>query len=417
MTIHPTRARGTPLMIVVAYVLLCAGLSTGWIATSCGHTHQQLAELAIRPARLPESDFPDLQRFRGQLIDGSSDESGHESPAQNGARDRNLKKDWKEVKDTYRLEAFVRAYHHLGIMGHLVQDQAVPAHGFDIQHIVSYPGWTWPTRMAPATRVFGDHFELYAARAEFDPIPADRLAFDNPEEAYDVMLDNTQLAILANERGTPRWRGGRPPAPPEQPTGTSTWLHYWKEGPEHLETVFAPGFDVGTFTFHGSFGENAYPDKPADQRQYPPGWLGDFYTPFMNYRAGEAVEHCAACWEAASKKFPPLIKRASAVRGSIVVRVPNAPPPPGVAGPVRVEFDVLENRVKDLSSLVVRLSGVVIFNEAPSPLDPNPSEDELPWKRHYIVLSELLGDTVTIEAVDADGNAADSVTIAVVSGP
>lgn len=411
-----------PICTALFLFLLCTGFSFGWLNGSfgCADTHGTLAGRSIQENRLDQARFPDLWRFRDDLIDGSRSEDGHPNPSANGAEGGDLTTDWNVVQERYFDEDFHGAYHRLGIMGHLIQDQALPSHAFDIQHIAYRPNWLWPSR----TRAFvhGDHFEKYAGQQELltaDPVGF--IVFPDPTVAYDRMIRDTRSVVNRNVDAPDLWPG---PIPDAQANGTNGWTAYWTDCDPKDIFVFAPPLVVGTFTFNGEFGVNSFPDKvtaPANRaearRLHPTEWYDRYYTPFMNSRASRAILHTAGCWAVASQKLPPLIRNATAVGGRTVVRDLDQGGPLGAAGPVHVEFDVFENRTARLARVKVQLDGIDIppYPRESVELQVEPSASRLPWKIHFAADSDRPGNEVAIDVLDEDGNGT-IVTIPVTSG-
>lgn len=400
-------------VMIVVFLAMSATLSFGFRSGCLGDTHRTIAQRAVEEDRLSADAYPDLWRFREQLIQGSDSEDGHPNIIANNASGDSLTQFWAGAKDFYGDKQFTDAYFLLGVMGHLTQDEANPAHAFDIQHVAYHPGWRWPHPYRQASTVLGDHLETYVAAEEqlvFDPDPVGIQVFDDPTEAYLDMIDDTRNVVFANIGGTGPWVGPTPPALSEV---ESKWNQYWGFGGFHQETVTIPGF-VPTTTrwFNGDFGPNAFPayiESPKEiaalntarvgqqfsaRDRYPdtaPTWFTRYYTPFAHARIAQAVRFTAGCWAAASKKLPPLVRDLG---------------DPPVIGGVHIEFTILENRLATLQSLVILVDGAEYERDDGYVLQANPVQTQLPWKSDVTRVLLLAPGTHIIEIVvtDGDGN-------------
>lgn len=386
-------SRARPFLVVgtLAVVALSAGAIAAWSTKFLifgGDGHKKLSELALAPERIPTDEYPDLHRFRSRLIDGSMSESGHPSFFGNHARDNKLDADWTETKGEYNALDFARAYRHIGIMGHLVQDHASPAHAFDIAHVSYQPNWVWP--QITKAFLFGDNMEAYADDV-FAPVAGEGPSgIAEPPQAYLDIIDRTQGAVNGNEDATPPWAGSpavKAQAKDEDDNDTNGWRFYWrgKAGGPTLERQFVPFFGSAKLEFAGEYGPNEFPrhlagpgrgGRPGNPgprlvREYPPGWRESYYDPFMNRRLGDAIVYSAACWKAASRKLPPiLIRHPSRLDGNTI--------------------EVIENRKKEVD-LKFFINGVLSddYDGAVDVLelaqdDPaNPTK--LPWRRVFPV--------------------------------
>ncbi len=363
------------------FVLACAGLSTGWMsgAGGCANTHGRLAQISLQTNRLSQGAYPDLFRFRDRLIDGASSESGHPNMPANGPRGNSLATDWREARAKHRAGRLSDAYFQIGTMGHMVQDNSIPSHAYDINHVAYLPPWQWP-RPPQSQSIFGDRMEVYAtATGVFSPNAAGFVWFADPTDAYPAVIADVRAAVAANTAAPPLWTGTTPPT---QPEGTNGWDNYWTDGPEHRETIFIPGLATGSFVFRGYFGRNQYPfDLRA--RMHPEGWEAQYYTPFLNRCAERAVRFTAGCWAAASRRLPPIVS---------------------LANPDRIAVD--ENRLPTLRAVFLRLDGVEVWRRTAATLAPNADVARLPWSQTFVhgVRIPPGQHTLAAFAVDADGN-------------
>lgn len=365
----------------VLFVLACAGLSTGWMSGGggCDNTHGRLARISLDRTRLTPGAYPDLYRFRDRLVDGASSESGHPAMPSNGPRGNSLSTDWREARAAFRQGRLGDAYFQIGVMGHMVQDNSLPSHAYDINHVAYLPPWQWP-QPAQSQAIFGDRMESYATVNDvFAPNAPGFVWFNDPTDAYPAVIADTRAAVESNEGAPARWTGSTPPS---QPEGTNGWDNYWVDGPEHTETIWIPGLATGSFVFRGRFGRNQYPfDLRA--RMHPEGWEARYYTPFLNRCAERAVRFTAGCWAAASRRLPPLVSLAN----------PD-------------EVVVEENRLPRLRTVLLRIDGVEVWRRTAVTLVANADTSRLPWRqtyRHGVTITPG-PHTLQAVAVDADGN-------------
>lgn len=106
-----------------------------------GSTHKKLAKEAIK--RIDKNQYPDIDKASSILKDGAVSESGHPNfRKDNGGFPKALwetgfKKNSGGVLVNYKTLNTEAAYHSLGVICHLTQDQAVPAHAANIEHFTS----------------------------------------------------------------------------------------------------------------------------------------------------------------------------------------------------------------------------------------------------------------------------------------
>lgn len=364
------------------FVLLCAGLSTGWMSgggIGCENTHGRLASVSLQENRLTPGAYPDLHRFRDRLISGASSESGHPNMPSNGPRGGSLATDWREARAKYREGRFGDAYFQIGVMGHMTQDNSLPSHAYDINHVAYRPPWRWP--QPPLSRtIFGDRMESYAtASGVFAPNAPGFVWFNDPVDAYPAVIADVRAAVASGAGSPPLWTGATPPA---QPAGTNGWDNYWVEGRAHRETIFIPGLVTGSFVFHGRFGRNQYPFTTRNP-PHPPGWTTTYYTPFLNRCAERAVRFTAGCWAAASRRLPPIVS---------------------LANPDEVVVD--ENRLPRLRAVFLRVDGVEVWRRASPTLAVNADASRLPWRGVFPHGATIPPGRHVLQAfaIDADGN-------------
>ncbi len=150
------------------------------------------------------------------LQGGMVSESGHPGLFSNGG---DVKRVWEDALKDYRDQDFVRAYYKIGLVAHLTQDQAVPAHAANINHVIT----------------FGDNFEkaINKNKSLFgkvrDQVRGMALPDMEPWQYYQALQDDTrgQLAgWIDPATKTMYW----PPASDAPPLGQDatrgSWSHY-----------------------------------------------------------------------------------------------------------------------------------------------------------------------------------------------
>ncbi len=173
----------------------------------------------------PFSGKVDIQRDSGDssttsetlgLKGGMTSESGHPGLFANGG---DVQKIWGQALKDYKDLDFPRAYYDIGLIAHLTQDQAVPAHAANINHVVT----------------FGDNFEK-AIKKDISVFEKVRVRLQSmmlsdrePWQYYQALQDDTR-------RQLPGWKDPRsntlywPPAPdapaPGQDSTRGPWSHY-----------------------------------------------------------------------------------------------------------------------------------------------------------------------------------------------
>lgn len=404
--------RGLSVAMAVMGLLCLDGIVSGWTTRLFvffgGDGHRNLAKEALKDQLVPEEDYKDLHHFQPRLLRGATSEEGHPSMFVNGATADSLEADWDYVVAMYNARSFAFAYERLGIMGHLVQDMASPAHAFDIPHAVYDKTWEWPVRYED--HKIGDNMEWYADSV-FAPVIPEIEELADPLDAYPAIRTATRDAVDHDLDTPPRWEGPRPPK--AQPAGKQGWPTYWRlraGGPASVPQRI-PLFGESEDVFPGEYGPNRFPrganglglmpderrpDRVTGAPRYPDGWHGSYYIPFLNSRLGDAVAYSSACWRAASRKLPPLLS-VQFVRED--------------GGQV---IEVLENRKKevdlkmyldDLDHLIDDFDGpedILLEVQGDSASDPQ----MLPWRRVFpIVLPANLEPgphTLIIRVEDAD---------------
>jgi len=280
------------------------------------------------------------------LLGGMVDESGHGGVFANGG---DPKAYWERALKRFRNREFAEAYHDIGIMCHLTQDQAAPAHAANINHVIT----------------FGDKFEGFTgknismlARITGD-VEAMRPASMQPYEYYQALQDDTrkQLAGWTDPKTTlPYW----PPAPDAPPLGQDATNGPWS---------------------HYSNGKDSY-DKNVSPE-------------ILDRQLLMAAIYTREVLKAAAKLLPPTIGRRDSLR-----RVDD----PG--SPVDVSFGVYDNRRGKIKLTVERplygqVEQAVIDIVSDGSTVPNGSLTVTFNTPSHIIKGR---DVIFITAEDADGN-------------
>lgn len=150
------------------------------------------------------------------LFGGMGSEAGHPSMVANGGDPRVF---WDSALKKYMELKFAEAYRDIGLVCHLTQDQAVPVHVANINHVV--------TGGDSFERVVGKNLAMLAqAAGNVDSVSVPEM---KPYEYYQVLQDDTRahLAGWTDPRtGLPYWPLS-PSAPPMgQDVNKGPWSHY-----------------------------------------------------------------------------------------------------------------------------------------------------------------------------------------------
>ncbi|MBI5743367.1 MAG: hypothetical protein HY952_02345 [Elusimicrobia bacterium] len=168
--------------------------------------------------KVPVAD-PDGNQQQDEVLGlkgGMTTEAGHPGFFANGG---DVKHYWERALKDYRNLDFVRAYYDIGIVAHLTQDQAVPAHAANINHVIT----------------FGDKFEkaikknlsLFAKLQ--GKVQAMMLPDLEPYAYYQPLQDDTRahLAQWVNpSTKVPYWPAAGDAPPPGQDATKGSWSHY-----------------------------------------------------------------------------------------------------------------------------------------------------------------------------------------------
>jgi hypothetical protein len=188
---RPARRR-LILTLSLALCAIVAGLArqaSAWDSRNLNPTHpthSYLTEWAVDQLKL---EFPEVQAFRAQLVDGANQEL-HELQTSGTLYgvDLEAKREqhtgtnegcddiqgwWEDARTAYRAGDKPKAYFVLGIMLHMAEDMGVPAHANHVHH------------QGNATEF--DHFELMGLtnwKPKFDDINRNDPGFAEPWKYY-----------------------------------------------------------------------------------------------------------------------------------------------------------------------------------------------------------------------------------------
>jgi len=300
------------------------------------------------------------------------------------------------------------AYYYVGLMAHLVQDKAVPAHAANIYHpLPRYDGleyWASSQQYGPANGTLGKKLGSNPLTYYYDK--------ENPNPS---IVRNTQLKL-------PSWTW---------PGGFQFFLYnpdYWKTRQYwYLNELAEP------YTGDGFVGNLSNTTQAGGWGHYGGVNAEDFYTyqplPFVTITASptiatdqinEAASYTAGMLMAVSKSLPPIVKDLSLSEPNLVV-----------GQPVQINFTVLENRTSTVK-LYITVDGEdgtpIISAEYKTGVDigalynvPDSEVNALPFARAFSISwdGKMSGDTeldsrphkLYVRASDADGNFSDAAVV------
>lgn len=150
------------------------------------------------------------------LKGGMTSESGHPSLFANGG---DVKRVWEDALKDYRDQDFARAYYKIGLVAHLTQDQAVPAHAANINHVITF-GDNFEKAINKNTSLFGK---------VRDQVRGVALPDMEPWQYYQALQDDTrgQLAgWIDPATKTMYWPPASDAPPLGQDSTRGSWSHY-----------------------------------------------------------------------------------------------------------------------------------------------------------------------------------------------
>lgn len=285
---------------------------------------------------------PEILGLKG----GMASEAGHPSVFANGGDPRKF---WERALKDYKALDFPRAYYGIGLVAHLTQDQAVPAHAANINHVVT----------------FGDRFEKAIKKnlSLFSKLQGKvqtlLLGDREPYAYYQPLQDDTRahLAEWVNPATkVPYW----PPAPGAPAMGSDAakgpWSHY-PAGGDTYDLAVSPGI--------------------------------------MDRQMLQAAVYTAGVLKAAAKRLPPVLSRLQPLRREDDRR-----------SAVDLSFEIYDNRKGEVDLLIERpLYGL----SRKAKVRTFPSGETIPSARFSLALERLPAaakgkDLIVITATDEDGN-------------
>ncbi len=280
------------------------------------------------------------------LKGGMTSESGHPNLFANGG---DVKRIWEDALKDYRDQDFVRAYYKIGLIAHLTQDQAVPAHAANINHVIT----------------FGDNFEkainkntsLFAkVRDQVRGLmPADM----EPWQYYQVLQDDTrgQLAgWIDPATKTMYWPPASDAPPRGQDSTRGSWSHYSNK--------------KDTYDFNVS-------------------------PQIMERQVLMASVYTAGVLKAAARRLPPVVGNPEALRREKDQK-----------SIVDVSFNIFDNRKGDIELTIAR---PLYGTSQKSTVALLPAGQTLPGGGFGVTLPALPAaikgkDVIVVTATDGDGN-------------
>jgi hypothetical protein len=269
------------------------------------------------------------------ILDGSADEfKTHPNPFANGGNPGDL---WvKKAVKQYENGDYDDAYDYIGCILHLDQDQAVPAHAFDIQH-VGYFAW------GDIYRHFGDDLEKYAK--EYADVYSHlnsasiKGGISSPFEFYGDMIETTRSAVNNNAV-----------LPPEG----QNWTDYWT---------------------NGVYGPRRFPNHQDTEKGYV-----DQHDNMVSHRITDAISYSAGNLAAASKILPPTVKDIE------IYPATETMPEIDTEYGTQIEFKILENRTQIVKIYITVGDQPIISDEYGTGKVFNLSNgSELPWEGDYSI--------------------------------
>jgi len=351
---------GLVIAAIIIATILFSGLAKGWrtfgFAPGDGpDTHEYMSRRAIELV-IPESNYPDVHKFKEAIIEGSSKTKndspvdynvwgiitsglihhyppGHEAENAQYNYTKLCEEKWKGVKygnnnagilDKYNKKDYrgdMSAYWLIGNIAHLVQDMSAPPHAYKAHGTSTHPGdplLPWPP---------GDQIEYFASQiVGLIPSLGQTATYDSAIEVWGYP-DKTGTAIRNYCEATQPYCGK---------------YYDYEEG-----------------AAIGSYGVDGVDDFPAKPEDGEPG-----HTEAVKGLLGIGIEHTAGMLMSASKRLPPLITKIDGDQ-----HVP--------CGSLRIE--VHENRVKGIT-YSIWVNDEIKITDKPKDLDSNDNQNELPWK-------------------------------------
>lgn len=337
-----------------------APAETGCRFPTASHVYFNSALILGIRAEDPEGDFypfaggtPGKTDENGNAVDqgllsGMGSESGHPGIFANGGDPKDL---WEHALKEYRALRFAGAYELIGLVCHLTQDQAVPPHAANINHVI-----TFGDRFEKTIKKDLSLFEKLRGRVQAAVLPS-----LPPYEYYQVLQDDTRRHL--NEwkdpkSGLPYW----PPAPDAPPLGQDSTKGPWSHYSNKTDT-----YDIGV--------------SPE----------------IMDRQMLQAAVYTSGVLKAAAKLLPPALGGLEALRVSSDKR-----------SETDLSFDVYDNRRGEVTVTIERPLYGYSEKKVLSVVSDGRTVPSASFSVRLPALKEAVKgkDLIVITAVDADGNAA-----------
>lgn len=360
-----------------------------------GSTHYKLTDDA---RTLIGSDYPDIIKFGVDISDwtaGSTDDARAHN--QNSETLETLNKllnggpirDWWDKAQTQYIDSHNfdsgdwSAYYYIALMMHLIEDQSVPAHAYNIKH---------------GSLGYMDNMEQLAS-LNYNPNIIGIMTADSPISNYEDSINATLTRTLPD----------------------SYWRAYWQYG------VTCPGITGYDSVYGGppDYSPDAllmgYFSCPSDV--FPDFWVlaGDSERNLTKNLLGQAVGYTAGALISVSKNLPPLVQDLDITPSADAVPVIDT------QFGTHISFDVLENRTQNVKLFITVDSptGAPIISPEygtgkTEALSPGSFLSALPWVETFVITWDgklasgayaTNGEhTLCVRVQDDDGNFSPEIT-------
>lgn len=319
----------TALFIGFIIFLFSASNATAWWSAVVYNesTHHKLSDSAL--AKIDSASYPDIIKFKAAISNWTSgpsdDANAHDGTAI--PNDGSVKILWRWSQEQYMKFNFATggpstytaqngsAYYYIANIAHLVEDQAVPAHVYNIRH-----GGVMPK----------DHMEELVYNYAYNPTDVNTVVATDDTWNYEAMWNITDYNI-----SDPSWR------------------YYWMT---LSEAIFQPSYSVfltsdiypdgKTYWFSGVYGGDLLTtyDQYTYADMFPVFWVSadSAEKDITGYLLGQAAAHTAGALMKMSETLPPLTKELS-IDGST-----NSAPAIDTTSGSNITFNLYENRQPDV---------------------------------------------------------------------
>jgi len=368
-------------------------------------THSIITENAHLVGNINQTNYPDLIRFKKDILKGDSDEKeahqGSDKLANNSNNQSGWFGDqtahWKKLLEEYNASDFLKSYHRVGVLLHLTADASVPSH----------------VRVCP----HGDCSEEYFGTGSSAKTQA-QSSFKNNLVPFPfnfiktVHVDNYETIVdrLAYQNRIPLTLGMTPrllPQVDQYMTVVRQALNNLLNSDSFYDQYWAKNTNWNSWGSYGSVGDT-FGLKSLSNKDYS----------LIYYGFNVAVLYSSGQLQLISQKLPPLIEK-----------VDLSPSQFGNQG-TKISLTISENRTQavKIKIIVEDNTGRVIIDEkgqgydgkVPVKLDVNNSEKELPYKTSLDInwKADTLGGKIPVgkgkikvEVIDEDGNSSQPAII------